>query len=228
MLRDSLHPQSSLIAFIPVKNPQTLNLGSQASWQQSTWHLKTAFEGEERKCKFWQWKDRVYIIWSQWTGLPCIISKTAQSRYKKAMDGFISSSLKLVDLHIPPRHILLKWMTISASFQPLRQSLYLPFQAPNIWRTSGSLLCCVSFSGTAENTFENVWIAIKTFSNEVTLAQQLFFLCLFPLLPYHFWHFWQQLLSGFFFIGLHGIYNHIHCIVALFVFSVHLKLPAYK
>lgn len=115
------------------------------------------------------------------------------------MDGFISSSLKLVDLHIPPRHILLKWMTISASFQPLRQSLYLPFQAPNIWRTSGSLLCCVSFSGTAENTFENVWIAIKTFSNEVTLAQQLFFLCLFPLLPYHFWHFWQQLLSGFFF-----------------------------
>lgn len=48
MLRDALHPENSLIAFIPVKSPQMLNLDSQAYWQQAARQQMTRFKRAAR------------------------------------------------------------------------------------------------------------------------------------------------------------------------------------
>lgn len=44
MQRDTLHPQNSLIAFIPVRSPQMLNLDSQAYWLQAARQQMTSFK----------------------------------------------------------------------------------------------------------------------------------------------------------------------------------------
>lgn len=89
MQRDALHPPNSLIAFIPVRSPQMLNLDSQAYWQQAARQQMTSFKrvARGRDVKSWQTvRASVHIISRPWQASPCMNSKLV----KPWLDSFWS------------------------------------------------------------------------------------------------------------------------------------------
>lgn len=89
MQRDALHPQNSLIASIPVRSPQMLNLDSRARWQQAARQQMTSFKrvARGRDVKSWQTvRASVHILSRPWQASPCMNSKLVKPR----LDSFWS------------------------------------------------------------------------------------------------------------------------------------------